>query len=114
MNYWAAEIFKSLFISAWLMDNLNWSMNKKGSLALAIVAIILALIILAVYLVNVSQRECNSNRDCPGNAYCGNDYDCHAFPEQIVVKENNLVPAAIIIGTALIIASYIFRKGKKC
>ena len=87
-------------------------MNKKGSAALAIVAVILALVILGVFLISIAQRECNSNRDCPGNAYCGTDYECHNFPEQIVVKENNFIPAAIIVGTSLIISAYIFRKGK--
>lgn len=85
-------------------------MDSKGSIALAIVAIILALTILAIYLVNVAQRECNSNKDCPEMAYCGVDYECHDFPPQIVVKENNFLPAAIIGGIAIIIAAYVFRR----
>ncbi|MBU0460069.1 MAG: hypothetical protein KJ597_05020 [Nanoarchaeota archaeon] len=85
-------------------------MNKKGNVV-GIIAIILALIILTFYLVGIAQRECNSNRDCPGNAYCNTNYECVEFPDQVVVKQSNLVFSAIIIGIALIIAAYIF-KGK--
>ncbi len=86
--------------------------NKKGSAALAIVAVILALLILTIYLVNIAQRECESNRDCSDNAYCGTDYECHQFPEQIVVKESNYIPATLIFGIFLVVAAYIFRGGK--
>ena len=85
--------------------------NKKGSAALAIVAVILALLVLTIYLVNTAQRECESNRDCSDNAYCGTDYECHQFPEQIVVKESNFILASIIFGVFLVIAAYIFRGG---
>ncbi len=87
-------------------------MNKKADIAIAIIAVILALIILVIYLVNVATRECNNNNDCPANAYCGTDYTCHEYPSQVIVKETNFIPAAIIIGIALIIAAYIFRKEK--
>ncbi|HLD72207.1 MAG TPA: hypothetical protein VJA23_01340 [Candidatus Nanoarchaeia archaeon] len=86
--------------------------HKKGSTALALIAIILAIIILAVYLVGIAQRDCNSNKDCPENAYCGTDYECHDFPQQILVKEANYVPASIIFGISLIIAAYVYRGGK--
>lgn len=88
------------------------SMNTKASAALAVVAVVLALVILGIFLVNISQRDCNSNRDCSANAYCGVDYGCHPFPEQIIVKENNFIPAALIVSMALIIAAYIFSKRK--
>ncbi len=88
-------------------------MNQKASIALAVVAVVLALVILGLFLINISQRECNSNRDCSQNAYCGSDYECHSFPEQIIVKETNFIPAALILGIALIIASYIFARNKK-
>ncbi len=90
----------------------NKSFHKKGSAAIAIIAIILAIIILAVYLVGIAQRDCNSNKDCSENAYCGTDYECHEFPQQIVVKEANYLPASIIFGISLIIAAYIYR-GRK-
>lgn len=87
-------------------------MNKKGSAGLAIVAVILALIILTVYLVNIAQRECNNNQDCGDDSYCGSDYECHQFPKQTLVKQNDFLPAAIVFGVSLIIAAKVFRKGK--
>ena len=87
-------------------------MNQKGNMVLGVIAILLGLIILAFILINVAQRECNSNRDCPENAYCNTQHECVEFPEQVVIKQSNLIPSAIIIGIALIIAAYIFR-GKK-
>ena len=87
-------------------------MHKKGALALGIVAVLLALIILAGYLMNVSMRNCNSNNECPANAYCGSDYECHEFPEQIVVKENNFLPASIVLGMSFIIGVIILKMGK--
>ena len=85
-------------------------MDAKGSMALAIVAVLLAMIVLGVFLVNVAMRDCNGNQDCPANAYCGSDYECHEFPQQIVLKQSNLWPA-LILGICLIIAAYIFRRG---
>lgn len=85
-------------------------MNKKGMIQ--IVAIILALVILAYVLVSFAQRECNSNRDCPGNAYCGTDYECHEYPDQIVVKETNYISSALTLGIFLVIAAYIFKTGR--
>jgi len=87
-------------------------MNKKGSLALAAIAIILAFVILGVFLIDIAQRECNSNKDCPVNAYCGSEHECHSYPEEIIVQENSFIPAALIFGAAIIIAAYIFRGGK--
>ena len=87
-------------------------MNKKGTVALAVVAVVLALLILVFYLVGIATRDCNKNKDCSENQYCGTDYTCHDFPNQVIVTETNFIPAAIIIGIALIIAAYIFRKEK--
>jgi len=87
-------------------------MNKKADLALSVVAVILASVILAMYLIGIAQRECSSNRDCSDNAYCGNDYQCHEYPSKIIVQDNNYVPAALIFGIAIIVASYILKGGK--
>lgn len=84
-------------------------MNKKGSVVLVIVIIVLAIVILGMFLVDVAQRDCSSNRECPQNAYCGADYECHEFPNQVVVKESNLFPA-LILGVSLVVAAYIFRR----
>jgi len=86
-------------------------MNKKGSLGLIVVIIILSLVILSVYLVNVATRDCNSNKDCTKSAYCGTDYECHDFPKEIIVKENNYVPASVILSVGLIVSALIFRNG---
>ena len=85
-------------------------MNKKG--AVQIIALVLALIIFAYILITFAQRECNSNRDCPGNAYCGSDHECHEYPDQIVVKETNYISSAGILGLFIVIAAYIFKTGE--
>lgn len=85
--------------------------NKKGA-AIAIVAIILSLTILGWVLVNFSLRDCNNNTDCPSNAYCGSDYECHEFPQQIIVKESNFIPASLILGTMLLISVILFKMDK--
>jgi len=87
-------------------------MNKKGNLGLIAVILVLALLLFAIYMVGIATRDCNGNRDCAENAYCGTDYECHQYPEKIVVKENNFIPASLILGLALIIAVYIYRTGK--
>ncbi|MEW5896903.1 MAG: hypothetical protein AB1668_04380 [Nanoarchaeota archaeon] len=87
-------------------------MNKKGNMALAIVAVALALVIVGFFLVSLATRECSSNKDCKESAYCGSDYKCHDYPQQIVVKENSFLSAAIVLGIALILAAYIYRGGK--
>jgi hypothetical protein len=88
-------------------------MDKKGSATLIGIIIVLALAILIMALVNVSGRECSNNSECSAGSYCGADYSCHTYPDNIVVKENNFVSAALILGIALIVAAYIFRNGKK-
>ena len=80
-------------------------------MALGIVAVILAMVILGVFIINIAQRECNSNRDCPGNSYCNAKHECVEYPQQVVVKENNL-PAAIIIALGLVMAAFVFKSGK--
>ncbi len=87
-------------------------MNQKGSAALAVVAVVLAFVILAMFLTNIAQRECKNNRDCADNSYCGTDYECHEFPSQVVVKESNYIWAALVLGISLVAAAYIFRKEK--
>ena len=86
-------------------------MNRKAS-GLIAVTIILALLILIIFLVNIAQRECHSSSDCSLNSYCGADHRCHQFPDEIIIKEHNYIPAALILGISLVIAAYIFRGGK--
>ena len=85
-------------------------MNKKG--VVPAIAIILALVILIIILVSYAGRECNSNRDCPDNAYCDSQYDCRQYPEQVVLTQNTYLPAAIVLGLSLIVAAFIVRGTK--
>lgn len=87
-------------------------MDRRGSIGLIIVIILLILVIFAGYLVEVASRECTSNKDCSAAAYCGSDYECHEFPEKIIVKENNYVWAAAILGISVIIAAYLYQRKK--
>ena len=87
-------------------------MSTKASAALGIVAVVLALIILTIYLVNLAGRECKSNKDCTSAAYCGSDFACHAYPKEIVTTKDNYVPAALIVGISLMVAAWINRKKK--
>ena len=91
---------------------LTFLMNSKANIALAVVAVILALVIFAIFLGDVANRECSSNKDCAENSYCGADNECHQYPDKILVRESNYIPAALILGIALIIAAYIYRGGK--
>tara|TARA_Y100000310_G_C20477816_1_gene713258 strand:- start:178 stop:459 length:282 start_codon:yes stop_codon:yes gene_type:complete len=87
-------------------------MDKKGSAVLITIIVILAIVLLILGIVNISSRECNNNGDCGDNEYCGTDYFCHAYPDQVVVKDNNYVLEVVIFGIALIVAAYIFKGGK--
>lgn len=88
-------------------------MDKRGSGGLIAIIIILILLVFVIFLVEIAQRDCNSNRDCPANAYCGSDHECHEYPQQILMRDNNLILPALILGLALIIAARIFRGGNK-
>ncbi|MBS3123153.1 hypothetical protein J4437_00810 [Candidatus Woesearchaeota archaeon] len=89
------------------------SISKRGSMLLPAVTIILALTVLGYFLVGLSLRECNSNRDCSSNAYCGSDYECHVYPDEIMVKENNFLPAALVLGVSIIVSTFILKKKNK-
>ncbi len=86
------------------------NLDKKGN-ALAVVAIVLALLVLVIYLVNIAQRECNSNRDCQNNEYCNTNYECIEYPND-VVREGNYSLTALILGISGIIIMYIYKVGK--
>ena len=85
--------------------------NKKGEAGLVIILIIIAVLFFFGWLINVSQRECKTNRDCGSEAYCGSDFSCHQYPAiQKTVVEYNFFWPAIIIGLAIIAAAWIFRQ----
>lgn len=102
--HYSFNIFKNKPIS-------NQIMNKKG-FSLIVVTMILALIILIGIIVNLSLRECNSNRDCSDNAYCDSKHECKAYPDKLLVKENNFLSAALVLGVALMVSAYIFNRNK--
>ncbi len=85
-------------------------MNKKGYAGLIAVIIIIILICLIWSLVVFNSRECNSNKDCDDESYCGSDFNCHKIPviEKTVVKRSFTGPT-LIIAITLIILAVIFR-----
>ena len=92
-------------------------MNKKAEAATAIIIVIIIIVFLG-WLINVGNRECNSNGDCKDNYYCGVDYNCHQIPviEKEIVIQNNYVWPSVIIGMSIIVAAVILRyrrNGKK-
>ena len=84
-------------------------MNKK---AVAPLVMILVLIILGFVILNFATRDCSKNTDCTDDSYCGSDYECHKYPDKVLVKKNNLVTPALILGISLIIAAHIYRRKK--
>jgi len=83
-------------------------------MALATVAVILALVVLGMFLLNIATRECQSNRDCSDSAYCGTDYECHGYPQQAIRSSGaSLLTPAFIFGGSIIIAAYIFKNGNQ-
>ena len=80
-------------------------------MALAIVAIILALALLAFVLIGFASRECNSDKDCREGQYCAVGHECKVPAGSSSTKSPNYIWPALIIGIAIIIAAYIFRKG---
>ena len=85
----------------------------KKSEAGATIAVILIIALFLGWLINVTQRECRTNKDCGSEFYCGSDFACHEFPtiEKTIVQNNFLIPS-LIIGIAIIIGVVIFRWDK--
>ncbi|MBI2102417.1 hypothetical protein HYT55_01140 [Candidatus Woesearchaeota archaeon] len=87
-------------------------MNTKGTVAIIIIAVALALVLLGTFIINLASRECNNNRDCTENAYCGTDYECHEFPKSVVVEKNNLVWPSMIISLGLVLTAFVYKNGR--
>ena len=86
-------------------------LNNKGEAGLVIIIILVIVVFFFGWLINVSQRECKSNRDCISESYCGSDFSCHTYPNiQKTVVQYNLFWPAVVIGIAIIIAALIFRR----
>jgi len=85
-------------------------LNRKADGGLTAIVIILIVIILLGWLIKVNSRECNSNKDCKEDQYCGSDFSCHQIPviEKTVVKRSYTLPT-LIASITLIILAVIFR-----
>lgn len=87
-------------------------MNSKGNMGLIVVIVILTLALLAVIITSNAGHECEKNSECSKNSYCGADNECHEYPAEIVVTENNYFPAALVLGVAMVVSAYLMRGGK--
>ena len=86
---------------------------KRADVGLAVILILVLVLFFFGWLINVSQRECRSNKDCGSEAYCGSDFSCHSYPTiQKTVIQNNFTVPSIIIGIAIVIAAIIFNWDK--
>lgn len=87
---------------------------RKAETGLVVILIIVIILFFFGWLINVSQRECRTNRDCGTEAYCGSDFSCHQFPNiQKTVVQYSLFWPAVIIGIAIVLAAWIFREARK-
>ena len=88
--------------------------HKKSEAGLVAILIIVIALFFMGWLINVSQRECKTNRDCGSEAYCGSDFACHTYPniQKTVVQYNLFWPAAIL-GLAIVIAVWIFKQPRQ-
>lgn len=88
--------------------------NRKGEMGLLIILIIIIVLFFFGWLINVSQRECRTNRDCGSEAYCGSDFSCHQYPAiQKTVVEYSLFWPAVIIALAIVAAAWIFKQPRQ-
>ncbi len=92
-------------------------MNKRADGGLTAIVIIVVILVFLSYLVNISQRQCSSNKDCSDGSYCGSDFSCHKIPvierqTSPVVVNRDYTGAAWVIGIAIVIASIFFNWDK--
>ena len=88
-------------------------LHKKSEAGLVAILIIVIALFFFGWLINLNQRECNKNKDCGSEAYCGSDFSCHQYPTiQKTVVEYNFFWPAVIIAIAIVIAAIIFSGDK--
>ena len=85
--------------------------SKKSEAGLVAIIIIIVVLFSLGWLYNINQRECSKNKDCSSESYCGSDFSCHQYPNiQNNIVQYNFFWPALIIGIALIIGAWIFRR----
>ena len=85
--------------------------SKKSEAGLVAIIIIIVVLFSFGWLYNINQRECSRNKDCSSESYCGSDFSCHQYPNiQNNIVQYNFFWPALIIGIALIIGAWIFRR----
>ena len=85
--------------------------SKKSEAGLVAIIIIIIILFSLGWLYNINQRECSKNKDCSSESYCGSDFSCHQYPNiQNNIVQYNFFWPALIIGVALIIGAWIFRR----
>lgn len=87
-------------------------MKTRGSAAIIVIAVALALVLLGTFIINLASRECNNNRDCAESAYCGTDYECHEYPTKVIVEKNNLLWPSVVISLGLVVTAFVYRNGR--
>lgn len=87
--------------------------SKKAQVGLVAVIIIITGVLGIGMLANFGSRECNSNKNCNSDEYCGSDFACHQIPviEKTLINNNFIMPS-IIVGIAIIMASFVLKSGK--
>ncbi|MEA2036363.1 MAG: hypothetical protein U9O94_02560 [Nanoarchaeota archaeon] len=81
-------------------------LNRKGDIGVGVILLVLIVLIFLSVWGASSSVECNSNKDCGDESYCGSDFACHNMPviEKEVVKRSYTLPVLIVCLTAIIIA----------
>lgn len=93
--------------------SLQREMNKKGSVMMLAAVLLLGAIILVGLASNLALRECNNNSECPDDHYCSSNHECRPYPEEVVVRNNYNLLAAIVLGASMITAAVIWKKKGK-
>lgn len=88
--------------------------NRRAETGLVIILVIIVVLFFFGWLINMSQRECKTNRDCSSESYCGSDFACHQYPAiQKTVIEYNFFWPAVILGIAIVAAVWIFKQPRQ-
>lgn len=53
------------------------------------------------------KHECNENKDCVSNSYCGSDFECHEFPTR--PAQTNWIIPSLIVSACIIVGAVIVR-----